>query len=120
MEATLRSIVITHLTAAAHCHAVLTAPDATEAREVARSVALLCQRIDAEPACIAGLIDTVMLHRDRIELRLAAGAIAAALGRDADELATDLTCFDHGITLKRRGVETRIHAGAFHRAPTRS
>ena len=117
LEATLRSIVIAHLTAAAHCHAVLIAPDATDAREVARNVVLLCQRIEAEPACIAGLIDTVVLHRDRIELRLAGTAIATAIGRHVDELATDLTCFDHGITLKRRGVETKIHAGAFQRGP---
>ena len=117
LEATLRAIVVAHLAAAANCHAVLTAPDATEARDVARNVVLLCQRIEAEPACIARLIDAVVLHRDRIELRLAEAAIAAAIGRHVDELATDLTCFDHAFTLKRRGVETRIHAGAFQRGP---
>lgn len=117
LEATVRGIVIAHLTAAATCHAVLAAPDATDASAAARNVALLCQRIEAEPACIAHLIDAIVLRRDRIELRLAGAAIATAIGRHVDELAPGLTSFDHGITLKRRGVETRLHAGAFQRAP---
>ena len=114
---TLRGIVIGHLTAAVDRHAILAAPDATEAGEVGRKVARLCQRIEAEPAYIAQLIDTVVLHRDRIEMRLAEDAIAATIRRQVDELVPGLAGFDHAITLKRRGVEIRIFAGAFQRAP---
>ena len=82
-----------------------------------RKVARLCQRIEAKPAYIAQLMDTVVLHCDRIEMRLAGNVIAATIGRQVDELAPGLAGFDHAITLKRRGVEIRIFAGTFQRAP---
>ena len=80
-------------------------------------VARLCQRFEAEPAYIAHLIDSVVLDRKRIEMRLAEDVIAATIGRQVDELTPGLASFDHAITLKRRGVEIRIFAGAFQRAP---
>ena len=82
-----------------------------------RKVARLCQRIEAGPAYIAQLIDAVVLHRERIEMRLAGDAIAATIRRQVDELVPGLAGFDHAITLKRRGVEIRIFAGAFQRVP---
>jgi site-specific DNA recombinase len=113
LEATLRGIIAQHLTRAAERHTLLTRPDASDTRELARKVAALLQRIAAEPAFIGDLIENVVLHRDRIALRLAGKVIAVALGHQLEALAPDLTSLDHAIILKRRGVETRIVAGDF-------
>ncbi len=117
LEATVRGIIVLHLTVAADRNLVLAAPDASDAGDVGRKVARLCQRIEAEPEFIGHLIEGVVLHRTRISVRLTGDVIAAAIGHKCDDLGPDLIHFEHGITLKRRGVEIRIFAGAFQRSP---
>ena len=117
LEATLRGIIAAHLTGAARQLAILATPDATDAADIGLAMGSLCQRITNQPNLIATVLDGATLHRERMSVRLDRQAVAVTLGVRQADLAGDLTRFDHPITLRRRGVETRIVAGDFQRAP---
>ena len=117
IEAILRGVVAGHLQALAAHHAILQRPDASDVAGLATRTRTFCQRLTEEPDLIGSVLDTAALHRDRLALALNPTAIAKALGVSTDDLSPDVIRFDHPITLRRRGVETRIVAGAFHRAP---
>ena len=115
LEAALRGIVIGHLRQLAVHHAVLARPDAVDATRLRYGLQKLCLRMEAEPDLIASFLKRAVLHRDRITGHLDAQALAKAFGLDAEDIASETTQFDHAITLRRRGVETRIVAGDFAR-----
>ena len=117
LEASLRRILAAHLRKAAAGQAMLSVPDATAAAGLARRAAELADRVEADAALIGSLITAVGLHHGRIQLQLAAGPIALALDVPPEALAPDLLAFDESFTLRRRGVETRILAGAMLPAP---
>ncbi len=112
LEASLRRILGDHLRKAAEGQAMLSVPDATEAAELARRAVELADWVETDVALLGSLITDVALQQGRIRLQLAAGSIALMLNVSPDALAPDLLAFDESFTLRRRGVETRILAGA--------
>ena len=117
LEASLKRLLVAHLRKAADKQALLSAPDATAATEIARRAAELADRIETEAVLFGSLITAVALQQGRIKLQLAASPIALALGVAPADLAPDLLAFDQSFTLRRRGVETRIIAGKMLPAP---
>ena len=96
---------------------MLSIPDATAAAEIAKRTTKLADRVEADTVLFGSLITAVKLHQGRITLQLAAGPIALELDVAPEDLAPDLLGFDQSFTLRRRGVETRILAGAMLPAP---
>ena len=96
---------------------MLSLPEATAAVETARRVAELADRVEADAVLFGTLITAVGLQQGQIRLQLAADPIALALGVAPEDLAPNLLVFDQSFTLRRRGVETRIIAGAMLPAP---
>ncbi len=117
LEASLRRILAAHLRKAAAGQAMLSVPEATAAAGLARRAAELAGGVEADAALIGSLITAVVLRQGQIKLQLAAGPIALALDVPPEALAPDLLAFDESFTLRRRGVETRILAGAMLPAP---
>ena len=117
IEAILRGVIAGHLQAMAAQHTIVQRPDASDVAGLATRTRTICHRIEEEADFIGSVLDTAALHRDRVELGLNAPCIAKALGVSTDDLSPEIIRFDHPITLRRRGVETRIVAGAYHRAP---
>ena len=117
MEATLRRVVVSHLREAAARHVLLIRPDASDVAAAGARVDAFCGRIRSESNLIGVLIESATLHRNRVLLNLNAGAIAEMLGVAMDALAPELITLDQPIILRRRGVETRIIAGAFEPSP---
>ena len=77
----------------------------------------LCNRIVTEPDLLPSLIERATLSRDSIGIKLKPAVLTQALAVDADSLSPALLAFQHQITLRRRGVELRIIAGACEPAP---
>jgi len=117
LEGTLRGIVSGRLRHALDRHGVLANPDASDVAAIARVGERLCSRITREPELVASLVENATLHRDRIQIRLMPKALAEAFDVTSEALAPELLVFDHPITLRRRGVETRIVSGDFVAAP---
>lgn len=125
LEETIASILRCRLNRAAERHDVVARPDASDTDRLGDAIVTLCQRLEADPALAGPLIASAVLHRDRIGLTLDAPSLAAALNAESiagpmiqpTDLSPELLCFDHPISLRRRGVETRIIAGDLQRAP---
>ena len=117
LEACLCKLVVAHLRNAAIGQRLMIAPDATGAAELNRGAHQLADQIEADVTLSGPLLVSVGLQPGRIQLQLAAGPIAAALGVPADTLSPDLLAFSQPLVLRRRGVETRIIAGAIVPTP---
>ena len=117
LEGSLKRLLTAHLRKAAEGQAMLSLPEATAAVETARRVAELADRVEADAVLFGTLITAVGLQQGQIRLQLAADPIALALGVAPEDLAPNLLVFDQSFTLRRRGVETRIIAGAMLPAP---
>jgi DNA invertase Pin-like site-specific DNA recombinase len=119
LEAAVRQLSSAHLRTSAAQHTILAVPDATDAATLLRRGEALADRIDAEADLAGVLIDTVGLGQGAIHVRLAAQPLAAALGVAVDALSPDVLAIEGPLTLRRRGVETRIVAGDRLPAPDR-
>ncbi len=117
LETTLRQVVVGHLRSAAESHALLAQPEASGASDLVRRAAALADRVEREPGGLGGLITTGSLAPGRLQLELAAPAIAAALEVPVAALSDQLTRIRCAFVLRRRGVETRIIAGETVPAP---
>ena len=86
IEATLHRIVAAHLRALAERHALLAAPDGTNASNIARRAQALATKVETDPMRVGTLIEVVCLEHDHARLRLAARPISAALNVTTEAL----------------------------------
>jgi site-specific DNA recombinase len=117
LETVVRQLVVSHLQAAAASHKLIASPDATLAAVIAQRMDSLLHSIAAEPARFADLINAVRLGSGKIDIRMAPEILASALGVAPDAIDPDLTALCCPMSLRRRGVETRIVAGDLLPAP---
>jgi site-specific DNA recombinase len=117
LEAAVRQLVVSHLQRAADSHKLIASPDATLAAVIAQRMDILLHSIAAEPARFADLISAVKLGSGMIDIRLAPEILASALGVAPDAIDPGLTALCCPLSLRRRGVETRIVAGDLFPAP---
>ncbi len=117
LEATLRQIVVGHLRKQASSHAILAEPDASGAAELLRRAQAMADRIGAEPGLVGAFIASGTIWQNRLELHLAPSAIAGELSVPEVGLAPGLLNLSNPFTLRRRGIETKIIAGAMVPAP---
>ncbi|NDW45425.1 recombinase family protein [Ruegeria sp. PrR005] len=104
-----------HLEAMVKSHRLLAIPDASDADALLARVETLSKALRARPAEAAPLITEARLARSSLTIICDPVALANCLDLSADTFAPEVLSFILPLTLRRRGVETRIVTGT--RAP---
>lgn len=78
---------------------------------------MLVDRLRTDHDHFTRFIRSGEIRRDRLTLRLDPAALAEALSLDPEDLSPALLLLDAPLTLRRRGVETRIISGQSAAAP---
>jgi len=112
LEQAVLGIMLYHLETAAQNHAILTAPDATTAAQVSKSLLALVSNLRAEgSAAVSALLKAGQMAYPNLHLQLAGPFLAQSMGVDPQDLAPTFLDITAPFQLRRRGVETRIAAG---------
>ncbi len=77
----------------------------------------IADQIEADTGVLRKFVEAGTLSQGRLDLRLNAAALAAALQVSVDALSSEVTTVTEPFTLRRRGVETKIIAGEKVSAP---
>lgn len=118
LEQAVLGIILRHLETAAQNHAILTAPDAMTAAQVAKSLLELVSNLRAEgTAALSFLLCEGQVAPPNLHLQLAAPFLAQSMDVDAQDLAPTFLQICAPFQLRRRGVETRIAAGTMSPEP---
>jgi len=117
IEATLKDLIIAHLSDSAEGQNLLSLPDARLAQEISSKVERLLIRITREPDQFAFLISRVDLAPTELVIHLDAAALSTALGIASEALAPEVLTLRKPLSLQRRGIETRIIAGDLRPEP---
>ena len=118
LEQAVARIVAGHLGACADGQAILASPRAANAAELARKARALAARVrQNDGAVLRKLIASGRVAPSEISIALDRHAIASALVVEADDLAAKVLSIAAPFQTRRRGVETRIIAGACEPAP---
>ena len=115
LESFLAETVAGHIRRVADRHALLRVPVPAEANALQARARGLADRIASDPAQLASLLASASLTTDAVEIELDPQGLTSRLGLSPQDLAPDVLIFSAPMTLRRRGVETRILAG--DRAP---
>lgn len=117
-ETAVAKVIADHLAGHATRHSMLTRPEAGIAEELSRHATALMEEISATGVrAAAPLIESGEIGPGRLRISLDGAAVAKALEVGSDDLDPDLLTIDAPFTCRRRGVETKIVAGARQPAP---
>lgn len=117
LEAAIVEVIAGHLETQATRHDVLQSGSATEQASAAAQVQSMAQSIRAKGcAVIAHAIASIEIRQDHLHIRLDRTAIARLSGLNDALLTSSFLAFPAPLSLRRRGVETKIVVGS--RAPT--
>ncbi|MDF1715761.1 MAG: hypothetical protein P1U75_03655 [Antarcticimicrobium sp.] len=106
-----------HLKALVKSHRLLETPDAVAALSLEARVDTLTDTLRRIPATAAPLIAEVRVTRTSLHVTCDEGALTDGLGLAAGTLSAGAVAFASPLTLRRRGVETRIVSGTLAPAP---
>ncbi|MEJ6391241.1 recombinase family protein [Gymnodinialimonas ulvae] len=118
LEDEITSLVAGHLLDHTQRHDVLTVADAATSTKASKAIEALAQSIKADGAgATAALITSANLQAGQITIDLDLSAIASHAALSPADLTPSLSRLTSAFTAKRRGIETRIIAGARQPAP---
>ncbi len=120
LERAVARIIAGHIEANAGRHALLDFPGATRAGEVAARAKALCARLrEGDEALVRALIGSGEIGAGSVRIEICSEALSALLGVAPAAIAAATLAIEVPFQLRRRGVETRIIAGAPEPQPDR-
>jgi DNA invertase Pin-like site-specific DNA recombinase len=112
-EQAVASVIANHLDAAAANQGVLAEPDAVTAVRIAASVTALAARLRQEDkATLRAILSTGQIGNGVIKIALDPAALATAIGVLPEAMHPEASRLTAPFALRRRGMETKIIAGA--------
>ena len=118
LECALRSAIAHHIQMAAQSFDLVTEPTSEDVREVNEAAAQLIERLQAgSDKTMAALLTKATLHKGWIDLDLSGQHLSRELGVAEDRLPRPLTQVRLPFSLRKRGIETKLVAGALKQKP---
>ena len=108
IEASVQNAIIAHLDRLRASQVWLNDPTVEDMAPVAARAEVLLDAARSGLSHLAGLIDEVRLGPDALTISLNSADLGSRLDVDPERLAESLCSFTVPITLKRRGIETRL------------
>ena len=117
-ENAVTGLLTDHFEQSAASQSILTAPDVGSAPGIAAAVANLVTKLKTgDRQVLSTILSSVQLGAKSIRIALDPSDVAQTLGVSADAISACLLTFVAPFELRRRGIETRIIAGANLAAP---
>jgi len=120
-EASIAAAMADHLERLDRRHMLLASPDLDGRQEISRAVAELVERLrNGETDHLKDLVREALLDKSRVTIQLDRANLAMALNLAPDTLSEATVSIEAPLTMRRRGVESRLVVGEAMATPDRT